>query len=135
MTYQDFIEKHRITLTYEYIDSNPHMDGFEGDHYKVTLKRPIPGRQHPALSQLSVPFSKGYGHKGVPPTAEDVLECLRSDACTDGDTFEEFCFSLGYDSDSRKAEKLYKAVQRQTDKLRRFLGADLFTELLQTEED
>ena len=127
MTYQQFIDHHTITLTATRTGRNPAMPDFNGDPWRVTLKRP--GKQ------MSLFFSNGYGHGGAPPTAEGVLECLRSDAYTDGDTFEEFCFSLGYDSDSRKAEKLYKAVQRQTDKLRRFLGADLFTELLQTEED
>ena len=127
MIMQQFIDHHTITLNATRTDRNPDMSDFEGDHWRVTLKRP--GRR------MSLYFSKGYGHGGAPPTTEGVLECLRSDACTDGDTFEEFCFSLGYDSDSRKAEKTYKAVQRHTDKLRRFLGADLFTELLQTEED
>lgn len=127
MTMQQFIDRHNLTLTATRTDRNPDMSDFEGDHWRVTLKRP--GKQ------MSLFFSKGYGHGGAPPTAEEVLECLRSDAYADGDTFEEFCFSLGYDSDSRKAVKIYKAVQRQTDKLRRFLDADLFTELLQTEED
>lgn len=134
MTYQDFIEKHRITLTYEYIDSNPHMDDFKGDHYKVTLKRPIPGRQHPALSQLSVPFSKGYGHKGAPPTAEDVLECLASDARPAHDSFEDFCSDYGYDTDSRTAERIYKAATWQTGQLKKFLGPDLFEGLMDCEE-
>lgn len=127
MTMQQFIEQHTITLTATRTDRNPDMSDFEGDHWRVTLKRP--GKQ------MSLHYSKGYGHGGAPPTAEEVLECLCSDACTDGGTFEDFCDYYGYDSDSRKAEKSYKAVQRQTDKLRRFLGADLFTELLQTEED
>lgn len=127
MTLQQFIDQHTITLTATRTDRNPHMDGFEGDHYKVTLKR--------TGHRMSLPFSKGYGHTGAPPTAEEVLECLRSDACTDGDTFEEFCFSLGYDSDSRKAERTFKALVRQNTKLHKFLGEDLFTELLQTEED
>lgn len=127
MTLQQFIDQHTITLTATRTDRNPDMSDFEGDHWRVVLKRP--GRR------MSLYFSKGYGHGGAPPTSEEVLECLRSDAYADGDTFEEFCFNLGYASDSRKAEKTYKAAQRQTDKLRRFLGADLFTELLQTEED
>ena len=127
MTLQQFIDHHTITLTATRTDRNPDMSDFDGDHWRVGLKRP--------RKQMSLFFSKGYGHGGEAPTAEEVLECLRSDACTDGDTFEDFCACYGYDSDSRKAEKIYKAVHRQTDKLRRFLGADLFTELLQTEED
>ena len=127
LTLQQFIDRHNLILTATRTDRNPAWPDFDGDHWRVGLKR--------LGHKMTLVFSKGYGHKGAPPIAEEVLECLCSDACTDGDTFEEFCFSLGYDSDSRKAEKTYKAVQRHTDKLRRFLGADLFTELLQTEED
>jgi len=129
MTLQQFIDRHNLTLTATRTDRNPDMSDFDGDHWKVTLKRPG--------HRMTLVFSKGYGHKGTPPTVAGVLDCLQSDARTAEDcaSFEDFCSDLGYDSDSRKAEKLYKAVQRQTDKLRRFLGADLFTELLQTEED
>ena len=127
MALQQFIDHHTITLTATRTDRNPDMSDFEGDHWRVVLKR--------LGHKMTLVFSKGYGHKGAPPTTEEVLECLCSDACTDGGTFEDFCDYYGYDSDSRKAEKSYKAVQRQTDKLRSFMGADLFTELLQTEED
>lgn len=41
------------------------------------------------------------------PMAYDVLASLTT---YDPDTFEEFCSSYGYDTDSRKAEKTYKAV-------------------------
>ncbi len=44
---------------------------------------------------------------GKEPTAYDVLASLTT---YDPDTFEEFCSSYGYDTDSRKAEKTYKAV-------------------------
>lgn len=126
MIMQQFIDHHTITLTATRTDRNPAMPDFNGDHWRGTLKRP--GKQ------MSLFFSKGYGHGGTPPTAEEVLECLRSDACTDGDTFEEFCFSLGYDSDSRRAKKTYKAFKRQAAKLRTFLE-DLFEEFLDCEEE
>lgn len=41
------------------------------------------------------------------PTAYDVLACLTK---YDPGTFENFCGEYGYDNDSRKAEKVYKAV-------------------------
>jgi len=46
--------------------------------------------------------------KGVQPTAYDILACLTKH---DPGTFEEFCSEFGYDEDSRKAEKTYKAVK------------------------
>jgi len=45
--------------------------------------------------------------KGLPPTAYDVLTCLTK---YDPGTFEDFCSNYGYDTDSRKAEKIYKEV-------------------------
>lgn len=44
------------------------------------------------------------------PTAYDVFTCLTK---YDPGTFEDFCSEFGYDSDSRKAEKIYKAVKNE----------------------
>lgn len=41
------------------------------------------------------------------PTAYDVLTCLQK---YEVGTFENFCSEFGYDTDSRKAQKIYKAV-------------------------
>lgn len=41
------------------------------------------------------------------PTAAEVLYCLLNDAEATHYTFEEWCDVFGYDSDSRKAEKIY----------------------------
>lgn len=45
--------------------------------------------------------------KRVKPSSYDILTCLTK---YDPDTFENFCSEFGYDTDSRKAEKTYKAV-------------------------
>lgn len=44
------------------------------------------------------------------PDSYDVLACLEKYGV---ETFEEFCSKFGYDTDSRKAEKTYKAVKDQ----------------------
>lgn len=44
------------------------------------------------------------------PTAYDVLACLTK---YDPYTFESFCSDFGYDTDSRKAKKTYKAVVKE----------------------
>lgn len=41
-----------------------------------------------------------------------AVECFLRDAMSGGDSFEYFCDDMGYDSDSRKAEKIYKACVR-----------------------
>lgn len=46
-------------------------------------------------------------HRPKTPTAYSVLACLTK---YDPGTFEDFCSEFGYDEDSRKAEKIYKAV-------------------------
>lgn len=48
--------------------------------------------------------------KGIPPTAYDVLFCLQK---YEVGSFKDFCAEFGYDEDSRKAEKIYHAVQKE----------------------
>ena len=73
----------------------------------------------------------GSGHNGEPPEAEDVLNCLVSDAqgLENARTFEEWCSEYGYDPDSRTAERIYKAVEKQVPDLKAFLGSDFQTVL------
>lgn len=44
------------------------------------------------------------------PSAYDVLSCLSKN---DPGTFENFCAEFGYDEDSKRAEKTYKAVLKE----------------------
>ena len=44
------------------------------------------------------------------------LYCLLNDGLSGQDSFECFCSNFGYDEDSRKAYKIYKACQRSRDK-------------------
>lgn len=44
------------------------------------------------------------------PSAYDVFVCLTK---YDPGTFEDFCSEFGYDTDSRKVEKTYKAVKNE----------------------
>ena len=48
--------------------------------------------------------------KGKEPSLYSVLACLTK---YDPGTFEDFCSEYGYDTDSRKAEKIYKAVKEE----------------------
>lgn len=52
-----------------------------------------------------------------PPTTYDVLACLTKDA---PGTFEDFCGEYGYDTDSRKAESVWKACRREYRKVSTF---------------
>jgi hypothetical protein len=74
---------------------------------------------------MTVPWRQGLGIERE-PNAEDVMEALLSDAAgfDNARSFEDWAEEYGYDTDSRKAEKLYRAVKAQTDKLARLLGDD-----------
>lgn len=49
-------------------------------------------------------------HRPKNPTAYDVLVCLTK---SEPGTFEDFCSEFGYDTDSKKAEKIYNAVSNE----------------------
>jgi hypothetical protein len=108
-----------ITITYSWRRHNPNMPNSENmDNWHVTLHNPNNKRT------MTVCFSKGYGHKGAHPTANEVLYCLVSDSdCMDYD-FEEWAENMGYDPDSRKAEKTFNVCKRQTEKLIKFIDSE-----------
>jgi hypothetical protein len=121
---KQFITKNRIRIESVMVDSNPNMDDSQQmDHYKVTLRRP--GKQ------MTLYFSHGQAvcHD---PEVEDVLDCLASDSSSveNAKGFEDWAREFGYDTDSRKAEKTYDACQDQAVKLCKFLGRELYEELL-----
>lgn len=68
---------------------------------------------------LTITFGQSISNSNgiTPPTAYDVLACLTK---SDPGTFENFCSEMGYDSDSRKAEKIYKSVCEEWAKVTQF---------------
>jgi len=59
----------------------------------------------------------------------DILNafyCFVSDAVSGSESFEDFCSNLGYDEDSRTAEKIYKACQRSLTKLEKIYDGDIY---------
>jgi cytochrome c oxidase assembly protein Cox11 len=75
------------------------------DIYSITLKN--------TAHKFTFKFGQSYNNSNygkTPPTAYDVLSCLTK---YDVGTFDDFCSDFGYDTDSRKAYKVYKAVLRE----------------------
>ena len=71
---------------------------------------------------LTVPFFQGLAHDSE-PTAADVLSCLVMDAdVIEYEGFEDWAGNFGYDTDSRKAEKIYRSCLEQAPKVQEFLG-------------
>lgn len=67
--------------------------------------------------------------------AEDVLDCLIIDASGTDQRFEDWAVDLGYDPDSRSAERIFHACRDVAVKLRIFLGSAAELERLQTDYD
>jgi hypothetical protein len=120
---EQFAQDNRISMTAERTDSNPNMvDSSNMDHWKCVLAR--------GKKRMTVYFSMGYGHKGAEPRVDEVLSCLSSDSVSVADhDFEEWCSELGYETDSRKAEKTFKTCEHQAKRLQNFLGL-LYDQLL-----
>jgi hypothetical protein len=68
------------------------------------------------LKKLKAKYKAAYGQfwqeneKFEGPSAYAILCGLSKD---DPESFEDFCRNFGYDTDSRKAEKIYKVVQKE----------------------
>ena len=124
-TLEQFIKQHHLSISSVKTDRNPCMlDGVSMDHYEVKLETPE--------AEFDCYFSKGSGHHGAYPTLDEVLDCLASDASMvdNARNFEDFASGLGYDPDSRKAEKTYRACQKQAKALKEFLGDEAYEVLL-----
>lgn len=94
------------------IKRNPHDKTIYGQEM---IPRRFKGRKTAYSS-----FMLGLSEKDrVYPTPYDVLACLQK---YDIGTFEDFCSEFGYDTDSRKAEKTYFAVQNEYTGIRRLFS-------------
>ena len=126
-TVQKFIQTHGITATATRVDSNPNMtDMLAGSrHWSVLLSR------IDTDAKMTVVYSQGPANT-QPPTAIDVLDCLASDAAgwDNAPNFEDWCGEYGYDTDSRKAERTFNAVEKQSRELEAFLSNDQYNDLL-----
>jgi len=60
-------------------------------------------------------------------SATDIYEafnCLLMEVSGEYDSFEEFCQEFNYDDDSRKSEKVYKALKKNQNKMLEILSRD-----------
>ncbi len=129
---QQFIDGLGITMTTGRAISNPNMpDSDDMDHWTCTLSYKVPGQTR----TLRIPYSCGLGHQGKAPSAADVLDTLASDATgyEAATGFEGWCAEFGYDTDSRKAERTYRALERQTRRLKQWLDPKVYETLLDAE--
>lgn len=88
-------------------------------HWRCTFKRKDGKRSRSFVAY----YSMGPAHTGEPETA-DVLDALASDARSGMETFASFCGDMGYDTDSRESERVWRACVETFRRLGAFLGSD-----------
>ena len=115
-----------FTTTYKNFKISAEFDGKKAAswdanndrHNKVTIKNLDNGKR----------TSFDFWGSVVNPRVEseyDLLNafyCFVSDGLSTVDGFENFCSEFGYDTDSRRAEKIFKACKRSEEKLFRVTG-------------
>lgn len=107
-----------VRLTVRFVGRNTDESGWESDHWRVTLS--YRGRR------MATTYHMGIGYHGAEPTLADVVYSLASDASA-ADTardFADFCADFGYDTDSRKAERTYRACLDIAKRWARVFGSD-----------
>jgi hypothetical protein len=127
-TMADRVRDFGITMAAERTATNPYMQDtdWQARHWRCILKC---GRK-----RMTVYFSRGMAHTD-PPTADEIVNALAMDAASMENTrnFEEWCAEYGYDTDSRKAERTYRNVEKLTARLKSLidpLGAAAWQNLL-----
>lgn len=127
-----FIADHGIAADVEHAASNPHATGDEWErsasHWVVTLKRE-------GAEPFPVPFSQGSAHT-EPPTADDVLDCLASDAASveNAPDWLDWAEGMGFDGEGakalREARDTHATILKQSETLRSFLPEGAYDALL-----
>ncbi len=123
-----------ITMTATRIDSRPDRsysprdksDGAKAErewdahasHWRITF------RKASVDGSFETYYSQGKFYTS-PPTADDVLRSMFIDASAEDDgSFEAWADDLGYDLDSRSAERTYRACLASAAALRSLFGED-----------
>lgn len=115
----------RIPGRTDRVDSDPNDWARNASHWNIALTREGCG----AKPTIYTEYSMGSAHKSAPKLA-DVLHSLHSDAIgADCETFESWAGSYGYDTDSRKAESIYRACVAITGHMRQLFTPEELDQL------
>lgn len=85
-------------------DANAEWDA-SASHWRILVKR---GRV-----EFEVEYSMGAAHTGVPDDESVFNSLLMDTSDIEGETFESWAENLGYDTDSRRAERAFQACQKE----------------------
>jgi len=129
--------KNGRAITTDYMQGIAHIPGYKQARMTVdefeALKYACEQGNTARLSNFGTPL----GPKPIPaPALHDVMYSLLMDAeAIDVGSFEEWASNFGYGTDSREAERLYKACMDTALKLRAMLGDSTITALRESAQD
>lgn len=113
----DFLEKFGVKMRNVFLGRDFYFDGDNAmrDIWQVEFTKP----GQPEVKPFKLKFGQSIVNsgKGKGPSAYDVLACLTK---YDPGIFDDFCSDFGYDIDSRRAKKTYKAVVKEWQKVSNF---------------
>jgi hypothetical protein len=134
-----FCEDAQVGRDMDKVNTFPRKSHIHGKHYRCTVsgegrghvaydfwnsyadeeanhKRTRPMNQYDTMQE----FMKARKAPNQEPTAYDLLACIEKN---ERGTFKDFCADFGYSDDSMKAFDVYRAVQEEYSKTRRFFTA------------
>ncbi len=82
-----------------------------------------------AECETGIRYGSRVGAAVPPPDVADVVHCLLTDASGTDERFEDWAAELGFDPDSRKAERMYEACRETAAALRRTFTAGELADL------
>jgi hypothetical protein len=103
------------------------QDGWEHNAYRIRLRRRATADT--GARSITVPWMQGMAHQGAPDAAT-VLNAIVGDTVTHDNaaSFDGFLAEFGTDTEDRAAvkaqRKIWAALERQSPKVRAFLGDD-----------
>lgn len=96
-------------------------------HWRVLVKR--------GKVEFDVEYSMGSAHTGEPEGASVFHALLMDTSDIEGETFESWADSLGYDTDSRKAEQAFQGCQKEMLNLKSMFTSSELDDLRETFAD
>lgn len=130
----------QIKVNFTFLEEKPRWSndetetGYIGVYGQYRAKVTYQGRS------ASFPYGNSVNdyENGIEPKKQDLLDCLVSDYFSQTNSFEDFANEYGYDTDSRKTEKIFKQVKKEQEKLEKIFPnrelEDLEMELREMEE-
>jgi len=124
MNYQEqankFAALHNITLNINSCDYKQHFADDKECRYVFNCTLKCNNKKY------TFNFGQSIAAVDTEPTMYDVLTCLEK---YEVGTFDDFCSNYGYDNDSIKAHKTYKAVAREYKNMLRVFGVEILEQM------